>query len=341
MRTLGAPSMGLAGAVWICAACDLPSGGRFPQQGVESVEDAAPTAQTVPAQDLRLTVGTERPDFELGEPIYAMIILENVGDRARRVVGELRPEDGAITILIAGGDRETRAFSPLAHADNDQTALVELGPGERIGATAPIFFGSNGWTFAEPGEYELSAVYAGPGEGGSIQQVRSEPIVISVHGDEGAGAVLTAGDSASFEAGKFLTWQAGDHLVDGRELLEAVIERWPNSRHASHAAFALGRSWSEPFMDYGRNEVRPSDCELALEFLNRVDRSVVGTQANVLIHVARARCAALTDDRQAALTELERGRELAADRPELARLRARLDEYSQNLRTSEQSGAAR
>lgn len=323
------------------AACDMPNGGHWPQRGTASIDDAPRAAEVGPAEGLRLALRTEKPEYEIGEPVYAIIVLTNDSQRARRVFGRLRPEDEAVAIRIVGGSGEDRLFRPLGYSDNDYSAWVDLGPGEQVGATAPIFFGSDGWTFTEEGRYQLTATYTTTGDG-SRQQVRSGPFTLSIAAGEefvgegdGAGALLTAGDSASLEAGKFLTWQSGDHLVAGRQLLNDVLSRWPESRVASHAAFALGRSWSEPFMDYRSNEVRPPNCQRARALLESVDRDVLGKQARTLVEIALARCAAVQDDYRRALLHLDRGREIAGEAPELAGLRARIDEYAGNLSARE------
>ena len=313
------------------SSCDTPAGGRFPQGGVVSAADASPAADLVPAEGLRLAVGTEKAEYVLGEPVYAMIVLENTGEQTQRVLRELRPEGEVVRIFLTGADGREVLFRPLGYGDHDDTAWIDLAAGDQIGVTASIFFGADGWTFTEPGQYRLTALYTWGGEGLPVRQLRSDTATVVIGPGDQGGTLLTRGDAASLEAGKFLTWQAGDHLELGRELLLGLLDGSRGSVLASHAAFALGRSWGEPFLDYRADEVRPADCAQAASLLDQVAVAVLGTQAQALTEVARARCAAGEGDRAAALDHLARARGAVEGRPELQDLEAQILQYAANL----------
>jgi len=321
--------MGLAILALAVSACDTPAGGRWPQEGGASMKDAPKPAQREALEALSLKASAEKGEYVLGEPIWIYVILENTSSRPLRVWGKLRPEEGAVSILI-GGEGQEGSFAPLGRSDNDETALVELGPGKQIGDTFPVFFGSGGWTFRKPGEYQLKLVYETPLSEGKFGRISSEPFTVKVTDDK-VGAALVNGDEASLEAGKFLLWQAGDHLKKGQAMLADLGESHAGSPLASYAHFALGRSLSEPFMDYTRNEVRPPDCERAVKHLSEVDPEIVGALVRVLTEIAGARCSALEEQPDAAREGLVRAREMAEDRPELGRLLGRIAEYEINL----------
>lgn len=313
------------------ASCDMPNGGRFPQGGVASPDDAPEAAEVVPAQGLQLILDTEKPEYVVGEPVYATVVLENTGEQTERVLHDLRPEGEAVRIFVTGPDDGEVLFRPLGIGDQDQDAWTDLAAGNRIGTTAPIFFGANGWTFTTSGQYQLAAEYAWGGQDLPVRQLRSDVATIEIAPGGDAGDLLTRGDSASLEAGKLLTWQSGDHLEQGRALLRGLLDQPTGSVLRSHAAFVLGRSYSEPFMDYGIGEVRPADCAEATSLLDRVSVTDLGTQSQALMEIARARCAARTSDRAEALDHLARAQAVVEGRAELQELEERIREYTANL----------
>lgn len=306
-----------------------PAGGRWPPEGVASVKDAPQPAEWETLEVLTLTASTEKREYVLGEPVWVYVILENTSSKTERVWGKLRPEEGAVSILVSGEGKE-EVFTPLGRTDNDETAFVELKAGEQIGDTFPVFFGADGWTFAEPGEYTLTVLYETPVSEGKFGRVSSDPFTVTVK-EEGGVAALVTGDEASLEAGKFLLWQGGDHLIKGKEMLSDLAERYPYSPLASYVHFALGRSLSESFMDYGKNEVRPPDCGASIKHLSQVDPAVVGTLVKVQIEFARARCFAIEGKLDAALESLARARKIAGSGPEFVRLMGKITEYEKNI----------
>src|SRR5688500_15257208 len=161
---MGGMSVSTSKCVWrfmaliTLAGCDTPAGGRWPQQGGADRDKAKPPGTVVKSPDLRLQTSVERDSYVLGEPVYLLLRLENTGAQTQRVFGGLDPTDGAVEILVSGGDRREQHFVPLVEADHDESIMVELSPGRPLGAVAPIFFGANGWTFPSTGTYTVTAI---------------------------------------------------------------------------------------------------------------------------------------------------------------------------------------
>jgi hypothetical protein len=110
-----------------------------------------------------------------------------------------------------------------------------------------------------------------------------------------------------------------------------LLERWLDSRLASYANFALGKSLSEPFMDYSKNAVRPADCERALGLLAEVDNNLVSRHVLILVNIAQARCELRNKNWDAARGHLAQAQELAQDQPEYRAILGRVGEYEAYL----------
>jgi hypothetical protein len=96
--------------------------------------------------------------LSLGEPVYAILRLVNVGERPVEVFKLLDPQTGAIQIEVSSSNRPRFVFLPLFYADAVHTRTA-LAPGEAVVAVVPIFYGALGWTFDRPGTYRVTAEY--------------------------------------------------------------------------------------------------------------------------------------------------------------------------------------
>lgn len=311
-------------------SCTLP---RKPEGGaVVNPRDARPAARPVNSATLHLSLIAEDREYLVGEPVYLTILLENRGTEKERVFGRLRPSDGQTYVSISG-PRRRGIFAPLATSDLDETAMVELAPGEIIGDVFPVFFGAAGWTFLQPGTYEVAASYETPNRQGKIVHVESAPVSVRIKkSEDGASDHLVQGEGrSSLEVGKFLIWQAGDHLAEGKRKLETLIQQWPKSPLAHYARFALARSLSEPFSNYSTKAVRPPDCATAMRLLSETDPGILPRNLQVQMHLARMRCEIERKDLEAARESIERVRELIKDRVEYNRVKQRVGEYESYL----------
>lgn len=322
-----------AGSVLLTAvltACTTPAGGPLVGRGVVSPDDAKPATQSVPAEHLRLEIVLDREVYALGEPIYLTLRLHNSGSDTLRVIGSLDPTDGAVDVLVEGPGERQETFVPLVEADHDEGIFENLGPGAVLGTVVPIFFGADGWTFDEPGRFEVTAIYKTPGERGRTLRTVSTAIALEVRSSS-IGARLVGEAQRSLEAGKFLTWQSGDHLEQGRALLEQALEAEDQSPLSDYIHSAFARSLGEPFADYRAGRVRPPDCQQALNRLVQVTNDRLHVYVRMQNAVIRAKCAFRTNDREAAGRYLKEARGMAEGKPEYRGLLLRIDELQGRL----------
>lgn len=315
----------------ILSGCTAPNGGRWPAQGSVSPSSANPSANILQTETMALNVSTAQSDYLLGEPVYISLTLKNTDQRIQKVVGSLDPIDGAISIRISNKSTSDQVFVPLLVTDNDIGIFNDLEPQAMIGSIVPIFFGTSGWTFKNVGEYDIMAVYHTPDTEGNILEVRSQALSININPST-IGEKLIVGDVAeAAETGRFLTWQSGDHLEKGISRLERLIKENPDSVLASYIYAAFAHSFGEPFANYIKGEVRPLNCDLALEYLGLVNEELITEYIRLKNSIVLTHCMLLNNNWEAAETSLNYTREVAGGRPEYADILSRASNFEKYL----------
>jgi len=217
------------------------------------------------AARLELSLIAPKGEFALGEPVSLRVRLTNTGDEPIQVPRNLEPEFGALTYHIAGP--VTKQFSPWAIKEPTEP-FTTLKSSETIDQEVDLFYGGNGWTFREPGVYEITARYA--------EAAISSPLSITVRkpADEtehDAATRLLASD----QAGRFLLFRGGEHLHEGIAVLEAVAQNAPQSPQAAYANVALGISQLRAARNFAQGTVRPANPRVAAEKLNKVQDQIL------------------------------------------------------------------
>lgn len=317
----------------LVVACTAPSGGRWPREGVMSPAKGNRPAETVIVETLALTIATDRNRYLFGEPVYLSLQVRNISGKSQRAISSLDPSDRAVEIFITGPDGAKRTFRPLAEVDDDGHLNVELPPGGVIGGVTPIFFGAGGWTFARTGRYAVMAVYNVPFDG-RITQTVSRPLAIDIEPSPAGERLMGKDDEVRVEVGKFLTWQAGDHLIRGQERMQDLLNTAPESPLASYIRAAFARSQSEPFMHYGRREVRPANCGRALTHLGRVDLKRMPQYIQVQSALVGARCRLLAKNWDAAARHVAQARRIVDGQPEFRSFTERLDRLEAYMKSA-------
>ena len=278
-----------------------------------------------PTSGLQLRLETERPSYELGEPIYLIVRVVNAGNRAETLVPVLNPKDGMLAVSVRAPDGQGKGFVALSARDREADPIV-LAPKGQVATTFPIFFGATGWLFETPGRYVVRAEFAVNSAPGKWQTIRADPITVTVT-DKGmeAGRFLMQKDAAGTQAGKFLVWGSGDQLVQGMERLNQLAERFPGAPVVDYYRVALGRSLARPFKNYATNKVRPADYPGALSSLERSRDSALVSPVLVQKYIAQAMSLLGTGRSAEASAAIKRAGALIESRPELADFRQQLE----------------
>jgi hypothetical protein len=125
----------------------------------------------LPEFELRLAP-PPTPFFQLGQPVLLEVSLRNLTDGSFDLpTGFLDPKGHFLELLIRRhrtddptGLRAAEPFVPLVQRCYDQPAdaVTGLGPGETMTDNLNLTFGSSGFSFAEPGIYDVTALLAIP-----------------------------------------------------------------------------------------------------------------------------------------------------------------------------------
>ena len=217
------------------------------------------------AARLEISLIAPKANFALAEPISVRARLVNVGDEPIQVARNLEPEFGAVIYHIAGP--VTKQFSPWAIKEAAEP-FTTLPPGKVIDQEVDLFYGGDGWTFHEPGTYEITASYA--------DAVTSSPLSITVRKpanetEHNAAMRLLASD----QAGRFLLFRGGEHLHEGMAVLEAVAQNASQSPQAAYANVALGISQLRAARNFSQGTVRPANPQAAAEKLSNVQDQIL------------------------------------------------------------------
>ncbi|GAA3817090.1 hypothetical protein GCM10022226_42190 [Sphaerisporangium flaviroseum] len=192
---------------------------------------------------LTLTAPAGGPLFRFGQPVFLTVTLENRGTAEVEVEREfLDPKAGVLEILVrrrtgTRAETETEAvpFTPIAQrclADLQEGEALALAPGASISNNLNLTFGSGGFTFAEPGDYDVIPVlgiYGRTPLGDVVQWVvQGEPLRIRVAhpqslAEEGDATVLRRPDVGAWFAlgGAAALEGARDALAEVRERRQA------------------------------------------------------------------------------------------------------------------------
>jgi len=295
-----------------------------------SISDAKASLKISERTAMTLSISPLKPAVELGEPAYVAIEIRNTSQSRFSIAGNLSTQDENVAIFIEGPSKKRMRFSP--YSLNDTERVINLTPGQAAGNIIPVFFGAEGWTFREAGDYRIYAELVASGDG--FSRFRSEPARLTVERSAAGDALFKAGDDTLHEAGKFLLWRSGDHLESGQRHIAAIAEEYSDTALASHIQASFMRSASEPFSDYTKNEVRPADCRRVLSLRSSINRADLPKNIVIEQDIALARCLAEAGRMGQAAERLDRALALAGDDIAYFNYAQTLDGFKQNLRQS-------
>jgi hypothetical protein len=224
------------------------------------------------AQPVDLALTTDRTEFMLGEPVVVLVGVKNIGHDTMYVSPEFGPEGGNVDYIVTGPGGKAKAFSPLYV--QDRADFRPLAPGQTVRGTARIFYGGNGYTFQEPGNYSVVA---------SMGKSRSSPLRLKVLPPQNAAereqARLILDKN---EVGLFLMLEGGDELSEAQKQIEELISRYPDALLTSYVRYAVAKNLSVPAKNFVSQKPRSADMPRAIAIL----QSLTGKEM-VLYYQAR------------------------------------------------------
>jgi hypothetical protein len=234
----------------------------------------------VSAAGLVLQIKASKANYVIAEPVVLYVSLQNTSNDIRELPFFLNPDFGLVYYYVKRLGTmenldESKPFFPWAIIDHLRPTK-DFAPGEIVREEVKLFFNLVGWTFKEPGTYEVTARL-----GRGRQGTPSNTLTITVHAptDEqtAQAAELFLG---STEVGYFLLFEGGDHLKEGIQRLQQVVTQYPNTPHATYANQALGRGLVESFFN------RHEDPASAIQFLEKAKQNPVSFYDVLHTHLA-------------------------------------------------------
>jgi outer membrane protein OmpA-like peptidoglycan-associated protein len=105
---------------------------------------------------VQIRVQTQTAAYPLGYPIAVRVHVKNSGDEALPLVGRLNPAYGILLVETRREDQpQWQVLQPLTWFEPSSDEEAMLAPQAATEETVPIYFGEDGWTFVEPGDYAL------------------------------------------------------------------------------------------------------------------------------------------------------------------------------------------
>ena len=208
-------------------------------------EEAAVPAE--PTLGLELRVNREYARYEFMEPVWVELKLTNVGTQPRLVDADVLDAD-SLTVILKKQGKEARQLVAFRQKCVQPETKVLL-PGESIYGTILASAGINGWDVAEPGAYVIQAA-AHVGE----EDVVSAPLALRIAPPLSRDEEYSAGDLFTQETARVLVFGGSRYLTEANDLLQEVVDRFPDRRIALHARVALANPLT---LDY--KLVKPTD----------------------------------------------------------------------------------
>lgn len=241
--------------LWLVALALLLSGASVPGE-----------ASDAPRAGLELLLTVENDTILPGEPVGAMVSLRNSGTEAVAVIPYLRPEAGTLIFWIEDPSGEAHRLEPFI-LETVIVAPTLLYPGEQLTSSYPIVWDSHVFPFSEVGRNRLVATYVD-----GIDTLVSEAVEINVLQPTGSEVEATQ-LMLNHPIGEFL--RLGGYDPAAMADLNDLLDRYPDSRYAPYAAYALAKRFAKPALycaepGSGKLERIPPDYPRAQEGFQEV-----------------------------------------------------------------------
>jgi hypothetical protein len=185
--------------------------------------------RTLPGLELRLGPPASGPLFGFGTPVFLTVTLVNKTKEALNIPPfYLDPKSGILEILIrreagsAGGGAEMK-FKPVISRCFDISEFKGdlLDPGKSMVNNLNLTFGSSGFAFAEPGNYEITAVLSLFHDNNNYV-AKSKPLKIRIEYPKTREEELDALEIFTQDVGYYFALGGSDLLTGAEERLEAI-----------------------------------------------------------------------------------------------------------------------
>jgi len=235
--------------------------------------------------------------FRFMEPVVVELRVRNVADMPFELDTQLHPEFGGVILYIRRPDGRIVEYAPvLCKLATPEPKVLkpkdEAIEGEdRHSQNVLLSYGAFGYYFDEPGEYQVRAVYQGPGDILIPSNVHRLRIGRPFSPEE----ERIAQDYFSYETGMalYLNGSSSPFLQKGMDVLANLADRYRKDPLGAHASLVLAQNLARPFFRIEGNVVRQARAALPEEALAFTARALeqqerdASTFTNITYHELR------------------------------------------------------
>ena len=235
--------------------------------------------------DLRIIPPETGNLFTFAQPVYLTLAFTNQTQDAYQFSDDLLdPKGGFLEILIERmgiadeAHREVIRFRPVINRlyDIDFSTAEVVQPGAIISRNINITFGSAGFTFAEPGNYRITALLAFYDSQNQRELIiKSTPLDIRIAHPKNMNEEREALDIFTRDVGLYFVLGGSDELTQAEDKLQAICERRQGKQKIIsdplvvyfHRTRALNLAREFIFPEKGKFSIRASDPEAAANLI--------------------------------------------------------------------------
>ncbi len=217
-------------------------------------------------EGLVLKIEASKTEYLLGEPVVLYVSLQNTSEEVRELPFFLGPMAGYVDYQIKYPDNSKKSFEPSVIGDLIEP-MKAVAPGERLIGEAKLFYGASGWTFEQPGPYEITAKM--------FRSSLSSTVFITVQAPIDESTANAAQLFLESEDVGFLLFFEGGDILEAIQRLEQVATEYPETPHATYANQVLGSRLINDFTDLATGNRRLADLAGAIPFLEKAKQNPV------------------------------------------------------------------
>lgn len=187
-----------------------------------------------PLFSLELRVRPYKSSFDFLEPIVLEAKLTNISDEPQNVAADVLTAGDHTTVVLKRQSSPARQWYPLARYcyRSPQTSMA---PGASAYDSFFMSAGLNGWDIAEPGTYAIQMALR-IGREDIVSNALHVKILPPLQRDE----EVVAQDYFAEDVGRVLAFDGSRYLSGANEVLQQIVDQFPNGKAAFHAKVALG-----------------------------------------------------------------------------------------------------
>ncbi len=275
------------------------AGAEYTESEIEALRAYAPD----PA-DISLRVEAKAA-YQFGEPVMVELSLRPPATAGAQVPAHmsLNPSSGFVSVLIKKPSGKVTQFRPLL-IHNVVPEQETFGKGVQPKyESVYIGYGKDGFYFADPGEYQVMAVYKGLD---GLKRV-SQPATLRVEPPPPGEETQFANALLGRQQGQIFYFDGSDMLSEGTAILQEHLRRQPNGAVARHIHRVIGINAARSFKFVTPQKtlrVRDANAAVAIRNLSASLQISATTARSPLDNITYGRAAVLLTE-----TQVKAGRE--------------------------------